>query len=1046
MKSLYDPLERTDVAGFLTARFGSVDIPSDQANLARLAITSHIHESYTFFASNFAYIADKRGNTSLLKPFVGQAIHRVSLDSQLRAGLPGRLVEVKARQLGWTTENLARALHFTLDENKRSYILVDDERVAAEQATHLNAMLNGLPHWMQPMRRIQNMRHIVFENPNPKDRIANPGLGSASQITVPTSFRGVGGSIFVCISEYAHMDEARQNAVNMGLISAIPLTPYTILIIDTTPNGCISAGSLVPTSRGLVRIENLKGRVGVGTTFGLLDDFYDRGTKPVVRVTTKRGISLVCTPDHRLKSAAGGWVEAKDALGVDLELTPATLPDEYAIVDGQAIDERWGRFLGYFMGDGSYYEGRFRITCDNNDPDVIEDVAGLLRSLVRDAPKLSRWGMEPQMATPPADVSAVVDGGCTQLTVARIRIGRFFEAIGAVKDNRRAVCVPDVILQSPRAVVREFLRGLFESDGSAHKRTTQIHLTSSYLDLLRDVQLLLTAFGIVSHIRPHMPPGSTCSGAKQSYRLVLNAADSRLFNEHIGFISDRKRARAHYYEGRPPRRKPATGWLDHDTVVSVEAEGEAAVYDLSIGGLPQFGANGIVVHNCGDSYHEMVLKAVDANPRWTRRIETWNSAKQGDLTADLILDGILGLPDSVERGRPGVYVPAICPWHIHDQYTVRSKIHPLGEIAHMKASERKELEATLGKVAMYGGEEETDIRDRYGVSLERLYWRRCKIDTYGLPTQEMNLLAFRQEFLTTIDSAFVDSGATPFPRDCMDALSRHITTPIAVGLFEGENRFAWWEMRGEPITHTHRDPNPWHEIRIYAGPENDEKYTMGVDTDVVYESEDSDFTVAQVVRVRDCKLVATYMAKVGSHELIKQLYCLYRWYNNAYYAIETAGMGYDLVRRCIDAGMANAHMYKRYDASDPEPTKFPGWETAKPFMRQMMDQKLLEYICHRNPQTGRPEPLCIIPDARTVSEIKNLVRQDSGAFKAPKGRGHDDHVDALEIAWCIADDPYSGISRKTPDDSGEMRHEFEQRFRWVTGGTRNPNRPSLATL
>jgi hypothetical protein len=669
-----------DVGQWLKHRYGDGDIPDSQANVVRLALTTQIRESYGFFASNFAYISDKRGHDVLLKPFVGQAIHRVSLDSQLRAGLPGRLVEVKARQLGWTTENLARALHFILDENKRAYILVDDEDVAAEQATHLNTMLNGLPPWMQPMRRIQNMKHIVFENPNPKDRVAHPGLNSATQITVPSSYRGVGGSLFVCISEYAHMDETRQEAVNMGLISAIPLTPYTILIIDTTPNGP------------------------------------------------------------------------------------------------------------------------------------------------------------------------------------------------------------------------------------------------------------------------------------------------------------------------------------------------------------------------GDSYHEMVLEAVADNPRWTNRIEN----HFGDVTAKEVLDGIFGLPDCVAKGKPGAMVPAICPWRFHEEYTARDKAHPRGEIPPLKKAQRDELAATIGNMDRYGGEEELELRQRYGVSDERLFWRRCKIDAYKFPTQEMKLLAFRQEFLSTIDSAFVDSGTTPFPRDSMDALQRMERTPIAVGLFHSENEFAHWLANGEPISAVHRDPNPWQEIRLYAPPQNDEKYVMGVDTDVAYESAESDFTVAQVVRVRDNKLVATYTAKVGSHELMKQLYCLYRWYGNCYYAIETAGMGYDLVRRCIDRGMNNCHYYKRYDKDNPEPTAFPGWETSKPFMRQMMDQKLLEYVCHRSEQTGKSEPLCIIPDAKTLAEVRGLIRKPSGAFKSKNG--HDDHCDALMIAWCIALDPYSGLLGNRSHDK-DQRKEFEQSFAWATStGSYNRNRPDLSRI
>lgn len=667
------------VGQWLKYKYGDGEIPSSQTNVVRLAMTTQVRSSYPWFASNFCYTNDKAGHSVLLKPFVGQAIHRVSLDSQLRAGLPGRLVEVKARSLGWTTECLARGLHFILDENRRAFILVDDEDVALEQSTHLNSMLNGLPQWLQPMRRIQSMKHIVFENPNPKDRVENPGLNSASQITVPSSYRGVNGALYVCISEYAHMDESRQEAVNMGLISALGNNPYAILIIDTTPNGP------------------------------------------------------------------------------------------------------------------------------------------------------------------------------------------------------------------------------------------------------------------------------------------------------------------------------------------------------------------------GDSYHEMVLEAVADNPRWVKRIENY----KGEPSADDVLAGLFGVPDCVEKGRPGAMVPALCPWRFHEEYTVKDKAHPRGQIQRFTKELRREIESSLGNVGKYGGEEETDLRDRYGVSIERLFWRRCQIDNYKFPTQEMKLLAFRQEFLSTIDGAFVDSGTTPFPRDSMDVLQRMVREPSAVGLFRGLDHFEHWAYHGEPITAVHRDPNPWQEIRVFAPPQNDEKYVMGVDTDVAYESEDSDFTVAQVVRVRDNKLVATYTAKVGSHELMKQLICLYRWYGNCYYAVETAGMGYDLVRRCIDAGMNNCHYYKRYDKDNPEPTAFPGWETGKPFMRQMMDQKLLEYVCHRNEQTGKSEPLCIIPDAKTVAEIRGLMRKPSGAFKSKNG--HDDHCDALEIAWCIALDPYSGLlGKRTPEP--DERKEFEQNFAWATSAGYNRNRPDLTRI
>jgi hypothetical protein len=654
------------VIEFLQDKYGTDTPPPGHENVWRLALTRQIHDSFHFFASNFCYVANKAGDFTLLKPFVGQAILRYTLDSQLRAGLPGRIVEVKARQLGWTVENIARGLHNILDENKRSIILVDDEDVAEEQARRLAAMINGLPHWMQPMKRIQNLKKLHFDNPNAKDRITNPGLDSAYQITVPASMRGIPQG-FVCVSEYAFMDFDRQAEVQQGVFSAAPMTPNSIIIIDTTPNGM------------------------------------------------------------------------------------------------------------------------------------------------------------------------------------------------------------------------------------------------------------------------------------------------------------------------------------------------------------------------GDSYHEMVLEAVEENPKWTRKIENW----RGELTADQVMDGILGEPDTVAKGYPGVYIPAICPWRLHPEYSAKSPATPNGELKRLTKAQRDETESTLGKLTKYGGEEETHLRDKYGISIDRLFWRRRKIDGYKLPSEELRLLTFRQEFLSDIESAFIDSGTSPFDRACMDAIARQVRDPSAVGLFRAEDELDTTAA------------NDWQQIRIYAPPQNGEKYTMGVDMNQAYENKDSDATVAQVLRFRDNKVVATYEARVAPHIVINQLYYLYRWYFNCYYAIETAGQGYYALRMCRERGMTNVYYWKREDKENAEPSAHPGWQTDR-ITRPVMDNTMMEMICRRDPQTGKPMPAIIIPDKKTVDEIRGLTRQGDGGFKS--SHKHDDHYDALAIAACIQRDPYSGLYRQTEREEKEKKDEFEWYFKNINMVPSTRNRPHLSNI
>ena len=75
---------------------------------------------------------------------------------------------------------------------------------------------------------------------------------------------------------------------------------------------------------------------------------------------------------------------------------------------------------------------------------------------------------------------------------------------------------------------------------------------------------------------------------------------------------------------------------------------------------------------------------------------------------------------------------------------------------------------------------------------------------------------------------------------------------------------------------------------------------------------------------------------------------------------------------------------------------------------------------------GKPEPDVIVPDAKTIKEIRGLTRTPTGAFKAKSG--HEDHYDALTIALCIARDSFSGLHRQQRVVEDAQRNEFEARF------------------
>jgi hypothetical protein len=426
-----------------------------------------------------------------------------------------------------------------------------------------------------------------------------------------------------------------------------------------------------------------------------------------------------------------------------------------------------------------------------------------------------------------------------------------------------------------------------------------------------------------------------------------------------------------------------------------------------------------------ESYEPLVMEALENNPKW---VKSWS--RKGIPTKEDVLFGKLGQPDHPERG----YVPVFQPFFWHEEYTTKDE-SPLGELPRLTVSQKKEIEGNIGKLSKYGNDEEKELRDKYGVSIYRLWWRRRKIDSYkSLADERLRLLAFRQEYAADWSSCFVDYDLSPFDPLALDYLARNVKTPAARGILRDTG------LRIEvDVTW-----NSEHEdVRIYAPPSGTDNYVMGVDTQIAYDSDEADSTVAMVMRVRDWKVVAVYQAKAPQYRIREQIRLLYKWYNNAYTAIETEGIGYGLVRELYDLGVTNQYYWKRLDNDMPKETTYLGWETNYK-TRAGLEQGIIEALAHRTPD-GKPDPLVIIPDHETVRELQTVKRDSSGNIKA-SSRAHDDHFMALGICLRIMADssfPYRSGNRKN-----EVRMEMNALIRELAPnlGPSRRNNPSLDDL
>ena len=184
--------------------------------------------------------------------------------------------------------------------------------------------------------------------------------------------------------------------------------------------------------------------------------------------------------------------------------------------------------VGYFMGDGSLHSKGLRFCVAQTDPDVVDRLVKLGRSL---------FGIEAHVAA---------KQGYTEVAYHSVRLTLWWEACGFAKkaptpEHRGkgyGAHIPDAILAAnDQAVYGAFLRGLFESDGTVSSGYASFTTTTE--QFARDVQAMMLALGLITTLERQAAGSGWGSNPKFRLRL-LNLAASAPFAERIGFMSERK--------------------------------------------------------------------------------------------------------------------------------------------------------------------------------------------------------------------------------------------------------------------------------------------------------------------------------------------------------------------------------------------------------------------------------------------------------------------------------------------------------------------------
>lgn len=379
------------------------------------------------------------------------------------------------------------------------------------------------------------------------------------------------------ISSQDYRDRAAMTALPDHLMSslrtgrAIALDPLATLWVArrTSPYDyvgtslfCVTGDSIVHTEKGSFPIaslvdhdipadpqEKIEREYVVNTATGTSGNISPTshwvysGISPIKEVVTSRGYNLTATPDHPvltldpqtmtvskkvLKSVKKGDLVAID-YSTDLwppedPLLPH-VPNCSSRRTTHLLPKRMSpalaKVLGYLVSEGHIGD---RIEFPQKQCSIVDDFQSAFQEVFPTANVCRSRGSKGQYIA----------------CVYSQHLLEFFRTLFAGHVSTYVKRIPACIWEAPKATVAQFLAALFEGDGTSATDLVQYYSSSD--KLLKDVQILLLKFGILSTRR---------MGDTKGY-VTVNGEMAKTYMENIGFRSSRKATKFLIEKDRKP--------------------------------------------------------------------------------------------------------------------------------------------------------------------------------------------------------------------------------------------------------------------------------------------------------------------------------------------------------------------------------------------------------------------------------------------------------------------------------------------------------------
>ena len=386
---------------------------------------------------------------------------------------------------------------------------------------------------------------------------------------------------------------------------------------------CVVGDTLISTNRGIYKIKDIvENKLNLKINGNNIINWFKYNKEKTLKITTDYGLEIEGTETHKI-NVNDEWISLKDfKIGDKIKISPfefenneyQTIKYPLLLTKGVTddlfnksndemlpqikINEDYGRFFGYMVGDGSFSRGYLRISCDKRHTNVVEDITNLINGM----------GLNPIFLEKKPDIrcenSLVKESYGVDIHIPTKHLSDICYKENLRNKSGKVFEVPHFIFKSPKSVISEFLKGLFEADGTVSLESSNMSLTTKNHTLAKQIQYLLLGFGILSKVSK-----SYNKSYKKHYYIVrLNREATDLYYKYIGFISEHKKNKL----SQIVEKKHTNRFVLEDNYITVsEIEGtNNDVYDIEVNTTHQYNGNGIINHNSN-------LKQVEC---WTRKL------------------------------------------------------------------------------------------------------------------------------------------------------------------------------------------------------------------------------------------------------------------------------------------------------------------------------------------------------------------------------------------------------------------------------------------